>query len=104
VGEIYWSLNAQKNLEAIADYIAKDSPYYAVNFVSRIMRYAETLSDLPELGRMVPEFNDRSIRELIFHNYRIVYKLQGEEVFIVAVTHGSVDITRKSKKERWEIS
>jgi len=103
MGEISWSLTAQKNLEAIADYIAKDSPYYAVNFVNRIMRYAETLGNLPELGRMVPEFNDKNIRELIFHNYRIVYKLQREEVFIVAVTHGSVDITRKLKRERWEI-
>ena len=61
---------ARQNLEEIASYIAVDSPFYAVNFAERILQYIEKLTDFPKLGRVVTEFKNEDIRELIFHNYR----------------------------------
>lgn len=104
MGKIYWSLIANQDLEEIADFIAKDSPFYAINFVEKVLQYVERLTDFPELGRIVPEFNQENIRELIFHNYRIVYKLENDNIFIVSVSHGSMNILRKSRREKWEIS
>ena len=48
-------------------YIAKDSPYYAKQFIERIFEATEPLEDFPELGRKVPEAEaTENIRELIF--------------------------------------
>jgi toxin ParE1/3/4 len=46
------------------------------------------LARFPRAGRKVPEFDDENIRELIAYGYRIIYRLQDEEVLVVAVIHG----------------
>jgi plasmid stabilization system protein ParE len=63
-----------------------DSPYYAVNFVERILAQADKLSQFPEIGRIVPEFQHHDLRELVFQNYRIVYRIKGKQIFIVAIS------------------
>ena len=104
MGKIRWSKTAQQNLEEVANYIAQDSPYYAINFVERISQDIEKLSNFPKIGRIVPEFKKENIREILFHNYRIVYKTAKDCIFIVSICHGSVDILRKAKSEYWEIN
>ncbi|OHB99765.1 MAG: hypothetical protein A2Z57_07780 [Planctomycetes bacterium RIFCSPHIGHO2_12_39_6] len=104
MGKIRWSKTAQQNIEEIADYIAQDSPFYAINFVERILQDIEKLSIFPKIGRIVPEFKKEHIREIIFHNYRIVYKAEKDCVFIVSICHGSIDILRKATSEYWEIN
>lgn len=103
MGKIHWSKTAQQNIEEIADYIAQDAPFYAINFVERILQDIEKLSVFPKIGRIVPEFKKESLREIQFHNYRIVYKLDKDRIFIVSLCHGSMDIKRKAKSENWEI-
>ena len=102
--KIYWSLSSQQDLENIAEYISQDSPFYAVDFVEKIIQAVDKLMDYPQLGREVPEFKQGKIRELIFHNYRIVYKLDEDAIYIITVCHGSMDIIQKHKKEKWNIS
>lgn len=103
MGKIYWSITARQNLEDIGNYIAQDSPFYAVDFVERILQCTEKTGDFPNIGRIVHEFKREDIREMIFHNYRIVYKVEKDHVYIVAVCHGSMDITKKAKRESWEV-
>ena len=50
-----WTEPALAYLAGIQAYIAKDSPYYAKQFIESIFKAAETLEDFPELGRKVPE-------------------------------------------------
>lgn len=87
--KIEWSPKSIKNLEEIAEYISQDSPLYAPVFIQKIINSVERLIDFPLSGRIVPEFNKDSIREIIFHNYRIVYRLKESYIEIVLVTHGS---------------
>jgi len=103
MGRISWSLTAQHDLESIGDYIAKDSPFYAVDFVERILQYVEEVADFQERGRVVPEFARRDLRELIFHNYRVVYQEKGGDISVVSVSHASMDMLRKAKRESWDI-
>lgn len=57
----------------------------------------------PEIGRPVPEAEDREdVRELIFQSYRIVYLLEPEQVYILTVIHGSRDLAGQEKKP-WEV-
>jgi len=52
---------------------------------------------------MVPEFNRTDLRELIFRDYRIVYLVQNDEVFILRVVHGSRDLLVLVRREPWDI-
>jgi len=85
---IVWSRRAFQDLEAIASYIAQDSPAYASIVVRSIVNQTKTLARFPRSGRRVPEFDDEDIREVLAYSYRIIYRLQQDEVIISAVIHG----------------
>jgi plasmid stabilization system protein ParE len=50
---IVWSAPAVADLEAIYDYIARDSPHYASRFVQRLISATEPLESFPNFGRVV---------------------------------------------------
>lgn len=79
----------QRGNEEITEFISQNSPLYAPAFVQKIISSVERLADFPLSGRIVPEFNNKDIREIIFHNYRIVYRLKDNKVEIALVTHGA---------------
>lgn len=87
--KIVWSEEALKDIEEIISFISKDSELYAVNFASKIISAVETLRVFPEIGRIVPEYADPKIREIIYRNYRIVYQIEERAVEIITVSHGS---------------
>lgn len=63
--KIVWSFEATDDLIAIADYIAKDSAFYAASCVQEIRDASRSLNELSERGRIVPEFSNPNIRELL---------------------------------------
>ena len=88
---VKWSVPARNDLKQIHDYIAKDSKYYAQNVIQEIVAKTETLNELPEIGRIVPEISDQNIRELIVYSYRLIYEMSGAGVEILAIIHGRRD-------------
>lgn len=89
VKNIRWSPRAASNFEDICNFIARDSKYYAVLFAKRINIIIKTIPQFPLSGRIVPEYGDENLREKIYENYRIVYRLKEEFIEIVAICHGS---------------
>jgi plasmid stabilization system protein ParE len=87
-GEVAWSPEAVEDLESIASYIERDSPFYARAVVSRIVELADQLRQFPNAGRVVPELNDPLVRERFVYSYRVIYRLQAERILVVAVVHG----------------
>jgi len=85
---VVWSARAYQDLESIATYIAEDSPAYARSVVKSIIEQTRALTRFPRSGRKVPEFDDENIRELIAYSYRIIYRIQEEEVLVSAIIHG----------------
>ena len=82
--KVVWSPLAIEKLEAIAKFIALDKPTAAEKWVNDIFDRADLLSSQPESGRQVPELLDTSYREVIFGNYRIIYKV-GNEIKILTL-------------------
>ena len=80
-----WSPEALRDLEAIRNYVAEDSPRYAALVVERIVAAVERLGTFPESGRMVPEIGDPAIREVIVDPYRVVYRVRGNTTEVVTV-------------------
>jgi toxin ParE1/3/4 len=83
-----WSRRALNDLQGIAEYIAADSPTYARNVIKKIVSQTRMLAQFPRSGRIVPEYDDENIRELIVYSYRIIYRLQEDQLVIAAVVHG----------------
>jgi toxin ParE1/3/4 len=86
---VRWTPQAADDLDAIAEFIARDSPHFAGLFVADVLQSVDRLVDFPESGRMVPEIGDKSIRELILGSYRIIYRLRSEVVEVLTVHHGA---------------
>ena len=100
---IEWTDPAIADLAAIRDYIARDSEHYATQFIGRILEAVEKLPNFPERGRKVPEARSEiDIRELLFQNYRIIYRLRPEKIQIITVLHGSRNLSGMKPKP-WEI-
>ncbi len=56
-----------------------------------------------ERGRRVPESKEENIRELLFYGYRIMHRLETEQILILAVIHGSRNLGQKSHKP-WDVT
>jgi plasmid stabilization system protein ParE len=78
-----------QDVEAIREHIARDSTRYADLVVERLVAAVQRLADHPRSGRVVPELGDDSIREVIYGNYRIVYRLQHDLIEIATVFQGA---------------
>jgi len=88
---VKWSVPARNDLKQIHAYIAKDSKYYARNVIQEIVSKTETLTELPEIGRIVPEISDQNIRELIVYSYRLIYEITKGGIAILTIIHGRRD-------------
>lgn len=86
--QVVWSPKEIADVDAIAEYIARDSPAYASSVVDQILKTTRSLEQFPLSGRTVPEFGDELLREKIVYSYRILYQVAGDEVTIVTVIHG----------------
>ncbi|MHA1149537.1 MAG: type II toxin-antitoxin system RelE/ParE family toxin [Promethearchaeota archaeon] len=86
---ITWMPQALKDLDTISEYIEKDSEYYAKITVQKIFSAVKQLELFPKIGRIVPEKQDPTLREILYRNYRIVYKLSENEIYILTIFHGS---------------
>jgi len=89
MAQVRWTLQALDDLEAICIFIARDAPHVAAVFADRAFRATDRLVQHPRLGRIVPELEIETIREIILGNYRIIYRLREEEVQVVTVHHGA---------------
>ena len=104
MARLVWHVEAVADLNAAGEFIARDSVALGAHFVQRVRQSARRLQRYPSLGRMVPEIGNASIRELQFQNYRIVYKRDEDEVTVLAVLHGAMDIERQAAQREWDVT
>ena len=93
--KIRWTELSVDDLKSIRDYIAQDSVRYASITINRIYDRAQILSRQPLSGRIVPEFDDPKIKELIIGNYRLVYLIINEESIEVLRIYNSARLLKK---------
>lgn len=86
--KIVWSPLALERVNDIADYIAETSAEAAKVWLIDVFGAVDRLQEFPESGRVVPEVNRPNIRELVFKNYRVIYRVGRKQVSILTVRHG----------------
>jgi addiction module RelE/StbE family toxin len=93
--KLIWTKEALFRLQEIDEYISRDNPAAATDFVDKLISLAETVFDNPKKGRVVPELSLENIRELLFRNYRIVYLIKKSSVEVLTVFEGHQLLKKK---------
>jgi len=91
MAKIVWTEIAVDDLNNIANYHSQYSDNFASALIKRLFDKPKILKEMPELGRIVPERDNESIREIIKGNYRIIYYFDKEidTVEIITIHHAS---------------
>jgi addiction module RelE/StbE family toxin len=97
--KLIWTYPAVDDLQAISDYIGKDSEYYASIFIGELIQSVEKLIEFPEIGRKVPEYQRKDIRELIVQSYRIIYQIEDNRILILTVVHDRRELLKLMETE-----
>lgn len=85
---VTWSPEALDDVEAIAEYIERDSPAYTRSVVQKMLGSTRKLATFPRAGRVVPELDNDAFREVFVYSYRLIYRVRDQRVLIVAIVHG----------------
>jgi toxin ParE1/3/4 len=97
--KIVWTELSISDLKEIFDYIAEDSLRYASITANKIYQSIQPINENPYIGKMVPEFSKKSIREIIEGNYRIIYFIKSKsQVDILRVYHVARSLKKKNLK------
>ena len=89
--EVRWAGIAESDLLEILSHIAENSLETALEILENIKSRAAKLEATPHRGRIVPELQSQGItlyRELIISPWRLMYKIEGNVVFVVSVIDG----------------
>lgn len=86
--KVTWSKESLQQLIQIEQFISRDNPERAVQFINRLIDRAEKIKDYPYQGRIVPEFSLNEIREVFEKSYRIVYRISENQIEILTVFEG----------------
>ncbi len=97
--KVHWTDTAEGHLDAIYAYIAQDSPEYARRMVDRLTRRSQQIAKFPFSGRRVPEYNVDPIREVIECSFRIIYHIKSDQIDVLSVIHGAMDVLGRSEQE-----
>lgn len=80
------SNSAFADLEGIKEFYQDEGvPHIGLQFVTAIIDHIYTLQDNPDIGRIVPEFDESKIRELIHPPFRIVYLREQKSIHVIRV-------------------
>ncbi len=95
MAEIRWTVEAERWLKDIYDYISQDDPAAANRVIFGIYEKAQVLQNFQEIGYKYKSEPEGDIRVLLYGHYRIVYLIRGKEyIDILGVFHGALDIDR----------
>jgi toxin ParE1/3/4 len=84
---VHWSERAQAQLRDIFQYIVRDRPRAASGLLVSLHERVELLVEFPEQGKLWDEGARPDLREILFESYRVVYRVDPGEIFILSVRH-----------------
>lgn len=82
---------AERDLEAIGDYIAEDNPPRALSFIAELRTQCATIAKAPKAYRARPELGE-GLRSCAHGNYVIFFTATKARLTVVRVLHGAMDM------------
>lgn len=94
--KVIWAPSAHADLDEL---LARRAD--AANLLEDILDAAASLSTLSERGRLVPEIEGTGTREIFVHDFRLMYEVSREHVYVVALMYSARDFeTWRQERER----
>jgi len=94
MAQVTWTIRALDDLDKITDYYAEISPAYAARLIKDIFNAEKQLERFPASGRIVPEANVPTFREIIVRGYRVIYAhVDYERVDILGVRSSKIPLS-----------
>ena len=87
--KITWSKQAIEDIHRIQEYYSDFAVTFSIQLVDQIFDKENLIADHPEIGRIVPELNNKSVREIIFRNFRIIYAIFDSQRISILTVHES---------------
>lgn len=87
-GPLIWTSESLEDIDAIAEFIARDSQRHAARIVQALFELGDVIEVHPLAGRIVPEMGRESMRERFLYSYRVIYEVHQDRVAVLAVLHG----------------
>ena len=98
MAELNWTAEAERWLQEIYEYIARNNPDAAASVIEGIFRKAQVLVDFPQIGHRYEALPGRETRVLLYGHYRIAYLIKADgNIDILGVFHGTMEIERYIK-------
>lgn len=96
---VIWSPPAERDRDAIAEYISRDSPKSALRFLDAVEQACQRLADIPEIGGIwessLPRLAGLRVWQIPgFENYLLFYRPTDPAIQIVRVLHGARDLEK----------
>ena len=102
--ELNWTLESERWLRDIFNYISKDNPQAASKVIESIYQTAQILQKFPESGYLYKRNQSKHIRILLYGHYRIAYLIKTDrDIDILGVFHGSLDMDRYLREENSDL-
>jgi plasmid stabilization system protein ParE len=102
--KVIWSEPAEADLDALFDYIARDSPFNAERFIGRILEAVNAIAPTPRIGQTVPEEpSTERLRQCIVQSQRVIYEIDDDTqtLAILALVHVRQDLAGQDRLP-WE--
>lgn len=94
MAQLTWSPEALRDLDEICSFLGRTSDSYARAVASDARAVAESLPAMPRLGAKVPDYDRDDIRERQVRNFRLIYRIHGEDVEVVSFVNASQRLPR----------
>jgi toxin ParE1/3/4 len=88
---VVFTHEAEIEIEAIGDHIAKESPGQAIAFVLGLRRHCEKLADMPKRYPLTPRYETSGVRRTVHGNFLVFYRVTSASVEILHIVHGARD-------------
>jgi toxin ParE1/3/4 len=95
MARLIWSPRAISDLDAVCEYVSRNSEAAARDLARQLIALAESIPSQPFFGPAVEEYGRDEIRERLCHNYRLIYRVQADNVEVAAILHGARRLPRK---------
>ena len=89
MARLIWTPRCLDDLERLLAFIERDAPVAARRFGQQIVDRVELLQPNPHLGGVLPEDDTSTYRQLLLGNYRIIYRVSSDVIYLVAVHHAA---------------
>lgn len=96
---VTWTEPAWADLEQAAAYLARSSVESGSALVSEAVRAAQSLAELADRGSRIEGLAVRDLRQLLIGQYRLIYRVSPDQVYVVAFVHGSRDLLALWRRE-----